>query len=263
MPQLRDRYRSTGPGVVRPGTFALSLALHAAGIVVAVALTVEHRAARARWSAVAVVPSAPSERQPDVPVPAPPAVERPPIVAEPPAQEPVELPSLPEPPSEPPSEPLPEPLPAEPREAPAPPPEQVPESRPVPASAWLARLVPRPAGPAAAELSPPEQAQEPEQTTAAREGGFVAPTVLPGTNRPPSYPLVPWRRGIEGTVVVILEVDTEGRVTAAHVERSSGCSALDDAALRQLATWRFEPGRRGGVAVPSTFRQEVVFRLVP
>jgi outer membrane biosynthesis protein TonB len=37
---------------------------------------------------------------------------------------------------------------------------------------------------------------------------------------------------------------------------------LDDAALDQLATWRFTPARRGDKAVGSTFRQAVTFRLV-
>jgi TonB family protein len=61
--------------------------------------------------------------------------------------------------------------------------------------------------------------------------------------------------------MVILEIDAAGTVTAAHVETSSGSRALDDAALQKLATWRFEPARRAGIAVPGTFRQQVVFRL--
>ncbi len=83
---------------------------------------------------------------------------------------------------------------------------------------------------------------------------------LPGCNTPPAYPWTAWRRGIEGTVTVLLEIDRAGAVTQAHVAVSSGCSLLDDAALQALRQWRFalaEPGHRP----VRTHRQDVVFRL--
>jgi len=92
-------------------------------------------------------------------------------------------------------------------------------------------------------------------------GALVQPSPLLGDNRPPLYPFVAWRRGIEGQVTVILEIDTTGEVEAAHVEQSSGSSLLDDAALSKLSSWRFRPAMQGGRAVRSTFRQVVIFRL--
>jgi protein TonB len=115
--------------------------------------------------------------------------------------------------------------------------------------AWLETVRRAPEPPAAAPA-----------TTAAVTGD-AHPTALADHNLPPPYPYAAWRRGIEGAVLVLLEIDAAGTVTAAHVERSSGSSVLDDAALRQLAGWKFAPARRSGRAVPGTFRQEVVFRL--
>jgi protein TonB len=94
-----------------------------------------------------------------------------------------------------------------------------------------------------------------------RRGGYVEPSPLAGTNEPPVYPFVAWRRGIEGTVVVLLEVNRDGNVTAARLLESSGNQSLDDAAVKKLATWHFTPATRDGVAVAAVLRQSVVFRL--
>ena len=101
----------------------------------------------------------------------------------------------------------------------------------------------------------------PGQASVDASGANVEASPQHGENEPPDYPFVAFRRGIEGEVMVLLEIDESGVVTAAHVERSSGSSQLDDAALQKLATWRFEPARRAGRAVRGTWRQAVVFRI--
>jgi protein TonB len=62
---------------------------------------------------------------------------------------------------------------------------------------------------------------------------------------------------------VVLEVDIEpsGEVRDARVVRSAGCPELDAAALEAVRRARFEPARRGGVPVPCTVLQPVVFNL--
>ncbi len=113
-----------------------------------------------------------------------------------------------------------------------------------------------------AEVPPTEPAVQAAAATAApMGGGLVQPSPRASDNAPPRYPFVAWRRGIEGTVIVILEVDDRGAVTAAHVETSSGCGQLDDAALQALRRWRFTPAHRGDWAVRGTWRQTVEFRL--
>ena len=48
-------------------------------------------------------------------------------------------------------------------------------------------------------------------------------------------------RGEEGTVTCRLTIDREGTVIDVVVVESSGYPVLDDAAVRALHTWRFEP----------------------
>src|SRR5262249_55911457 len=50
-------------------------------------------------------------------------------------------------------------------------------------------------------------------------------------NRPPRYPSEAQLRGIEGTVVLSVQVRADGRVAGASVARSSGSDLLDDAAI--------------------------------
>ncbi len=232
------------PAATRTRAFGLSASLHALGIASALGAAAT-TVSVAHWSAAASVPLQPLLRD-DVP----PAVEPPhppttSVVAETAAPAPLPL----DPP----------PLDATVAEASpvAPMPGAAlapPTVRPTPVrdTALLARLRPAPADPQPAPAADPiAQPASPD----------VQPSPQPGTNAPPPYPFVAWRRGIEGTVTVLLEIDEHGTVTAAHVEASSGCSALDDAALAQLATWRFTPARSGGRDVRGAFRQEVVFRL--
>jgi len=79
-------------------------------------------------------------------------------------------------------------------------------------------------------------------------------------NPPPDYPLVARRRGYEGTVVLDVLVDREGRVRDLNVSQSSGHGVIDRAAMKAVKDWLFEPARRGDetmdmwVEVPLTFR---------
>ena len=57
----------------------------------------------------------------------------------------------------------------------------------------------------------------------------------------PDYPSSARRRGIEGIVVVIVEVQSDGHCENARVSESSGNDALDDAALTAIRKWRYEP----------------------
>ncbi len=68
-------------------------------------------------------------------------------------------------------------------------------------------------------------------------------------NRPPAYPLSARRAGHEGTVVLTVEVLSDGRVGDARIRQSSGHAALDEAALAAARRWLFAPGRRRGEAV--------------
>jgi protein TonB len=80
-------------------------------------------------------------------------------------------------------------------------------------------------------------------------------------NAPPRYPLIARRSGVEGTVLLNVLVTTDGRASRVHVEKSSGSSALDNAALDAVKGWRFVPARRGQEAIEQSVAVPIVFRL--
>lgn len=89
--------------------------------------------------------------------------------------------------------------------------------------------------------------------------GFYRPGDLDRTpnarvQSPPDYPVAMRNNGIGGSVLVEFDVDSSGRVTRASAVRYSNYEFVEPA-LRAVKKWRFEPGKRGGVAVP--FRMTV------
>ena len=82
-------------------------------------------------------------------------------------------------------------------------------------------------------------------------------------NPAPAYPTAARRNGEEGTVTLRVLVSTEGAPREVMLERSSGSSSLDAAALATVKTWRFTPARRGGEAQEAWVLVPIVFRLEP
>lgn len=68
-------------------------------------------------------------------------------------------------------------------------------------------------------------------------------------NPTPSYPDVAISRGYEGTVLLNVQVRADGKVQTIRIQKSSGYSALDDAARDTVLRWSFVPARRGNQAV--------------
>ncbi|WP_133499692.1 energy transducer TonB [Cognatilysobacter terrigena] len=81
-------------------------------------------------------------------------------------------------------------------------------------------------------------------------------------NPAPTYPPSSLRAQEQGTVLLEVLVDVDGRPIQVTISRSSGSRALDAAARRQvLANWRFRPAMRNGVAVQAIGIVPVDFRL--
>ncbi|UCF83239.1 MAG: energy transducer TonB [Desulfobacteraceae bacterium] len=80
-------------------------------------------------------------------------------------------------------------------------------------------------------------------------------------NPPPQYPRVARRRGYQGTIVLEVLVNREGRVEKLKVFQSSGYSVLDKSAIRSVKGWLFEPGRRGDEKVEMWVKLPVRFKL--
>jgi len=65
------------------------------------------------------------------------------------------------------------------------------------------------------------------------------------TNPRPKYPRIARRRGLEGTVILKILVNTHGRVGGCRVHKSSGHRILDERAMKTVRKWIFKPGRKG------------------
>ncbi len=91
-------------------------------------------------------------------------------------------------------------------------------------------------------------------------GVLTGPTPAAG-NPPPDYPAEARRKHQEGTVILRVIIEPDGRVAGATVARSSGFELLDRAALDAARVWRFLPARDGDAAVRCTADLPVEFVL--
>ena len=90
-------------------------------------------------------------------------------------------------------------------------------------------------------------------------GSSVDPSSM--NMNPPEYPREAMRSGIEGTVVLLVDIDARGNVLDVRVERSSRNRDMDRSAVRAARGWRFNPAVENGVPVASTVRVPVDFSL--
>ncbi len=75
-------------------------------------------------------------------------------------------------------------------------------------------------------------------------------------NPEPDYPARQYREHIGGTVRIRIHLGDDGRVTAASVFKTSGVAALDQAALKAVRRWRFEP-----VSTARPTAREIIFPI--
>lgn len=78
---------------------------------------------------------------------------------------------------------------------------------------------------------------------------------------PAAYTPEALRKGIEGSVLLSVDIDDQGFPRRARILRSLE-PGLDRKAIESLAGWRFSPAMEDGKAVASTANVEVNFRLV-
>lgn len=76
-----------------------------------------------------------------------------------------------------------------------------------------------------------------------------------------AYPEALRKRGVEGTVLVRIIVETDGTVSESSLIQSSGHAELDDAAVQVMYQWRFAPAKRNGSAVRASASIPYVFTL--
>jgi protein TonB len=81
------------------------------------------------------------------------------------------------------------------------------------------------------------------------------------SNPKPEYPEAAKEMRQQGVVVVSVEVGTDGHANDVSVSQSSGFSQLDEAAVRAVRRWLFEPARTAGLPVSSHVEVPVRFSL--
>jgi TonB family protein len=99
---------------------------------------------------------------------------------------------------------------------------------------------------------------ERDLTLAREQQNVVSASTLKRTKMvAPVYPSTALKKGIEGWVEVSFNVTQNGTVENVEVRNSSPAEVFDDAAIRAVRQWRFEPVARNGVIV----EQKAITRL--
>ena len=80
-------------------------------------------------------------------------------------------------------------------------------------------------------------------------------------NQPPEYPQRARQMHQEGLVLLRVDIDQKGMPVKVEVEQSSGYQLLDQAALKAVRNWRFQPGQAGNLPVQSRVIIPIRFRL--
>ena len=80
-------------------------------------------------------------------------------------------------------------------------------------------------------------------------------------NPPPEYPELAKQMHQEGLVILAVDVGADGTPIKVEIEQSSNYKLLDQAALKAVSHWKFQPGRIGDLSVESNVTVPVRFKL--
>lgn len=115
--------------------------------------------------------------------------------------------------------------------------------------------------------SPPAPAivvNAPAAVSAAGRADVIEPphfNVANLNNPRPAYPLVARELGLEGKVVLRVQVTATGAPERVVIAQTSGAPILDEAALQAVQVWAFVPARRGDVPVAYAVDVPIRFQL--
>jgi protein TonB len=108
--------------------------------------------------------------------------------------------------------------------------------------------------PATTNANPPTKAEIQPYTEA-----YFNPAYL--RNPAPEYPRTARNRGWQGTVMLRVRVNAEGKPEAVAIEQSCGHDMLDESAAAAVKAWQFVPAMRGETPEASTVLVPIVFAL--
>jgi len=80
-------------------------------------------------------------------------------------------------------------------------------------------------------------------------------------NPKPHYPEISQQLEEQGTVQLLVNVDSRGQVSQARIKHSSGYPRLDGAALQAVKQWQFIPAKQGIQPIAATTVVPITFRL--
>ena len=80
-------------------------------------------------------------------------------------------------------------------------------------------------------------------------------------NPKPIYPFAARRRGMQGVVLLSVNINNVGYVEKVNVLKSSGFRVLDRSAVKSVGSWRFIPARQGEQEVTSKIEIPIRFIL--
>jgi len=80
-------------------------------------------------------------------------------------------------------------------------------------------------------------------------------------NPKPIYPFTAVRQGLQGRVLLLVEVQADGRAGRVSIDQSSGHAILDASAMNTVRRWRFIPARKDGVFYAQSIRVPIDFNL--
>ncbi len=80
-------------------------------------------------------------------------------------------------------------------------------------------------------------------------------------NPRPAYPPIARKLGLEGLVLLRVEVSAKGAPEKIVIAQTSGATLLDDAAMRAVQGWTFVPARRGETPIAHPVEVPIRFQL--
>ena len=80
-------------------------------------------------------------------------------------------------------------------------------------------------------------------------------------NPPPAYPAESRRLKEEGVVMLRVDISSQGKVEQLALNKSSGYERLDQAALKAVRKWIFQPSVIAGIRISETVIVPISFRL--
>jgi TonB family protein len=127
-------------------------------------------------------------------------------------------------------------------------------------------VVPHPSS--AAEVAPAVASSQPRRRASSSAAAMPAVAAVPMPSAPfrfvgraCRYPESALAAGWEGTVVLLVHLNSDGMVTRVEIETSSGFPPADDEALRTVQTWRAVSISPGEQLTTLVVRQPVQFTL--